>query len=67
MIEMTVSSETLKVMIPVEIRVEAHLRLQEIWRDEFIDRANFVMELSESVKAFIEKVKLDRNNILVYR
>lgn len=67
MIEIVVSSETLKVVIPKEIRSQARLHLGDIWRNEFAGSSHFVMEITEPVKDFVEKVKLDRNNILVYR
>lgn len=67
MIEIVVSSETLKVVIPKENSLEAPLQLGNIWRDEFAGRLNFVVEITEPIKEFLEKIKLGRSNILVYR
>ena len=66
MIEIIVSSETLKIIIPKEMRSEAPLQLRDIWRDEFARSSNPVLELTEPVKDFVEKVKLGRNDILIY-
>lgn len=66
MIEIIVSAETLKIIIPEEMRAEAQRYLRDIWRDEFAGRSNLVVELTEPIKEFIEKVKLSRNQILIY-
>ncbi len=66
MIEIIVSAETLKIIIPEETRAEAQRYLRDIWRDEFAGRSNLIVELTEPIKEFIEKVKLSRNQILIY-
>jgi hypothetical protein len=66
MIEIVVSVETLKIIIPEELKAEAQHHLSNIWRDEFTGRSNLIVELTEPIKAFIEKVKLSRNQILIY-
>lgn len=66
MIEIIVSAETLKIIIPEEMRAEAQRYLRDIWRDEFAGRSNLIVELTEPIKEFIEKVKLSRNQILIY-
>ena len=66
MIEIVVSAETLKIVIPEEMRAEAQHHLSNIWRDEFAGRLNLAVELTEPIKAFIERVKLSRNQILIY-
>jgi len=66
MIEIVVSVETLKIIIPEEMRAEAPHHLGNIWRDEFAGRSHLAVELTEPIKVFIEKVKLNRNPILIY-
>ena len=66
MIEIVVSEETLKIIIPEEMKAEARRHLGNIWRDEFAGRLNLVVELTEPIKAFIENVKLNHKPILIY-
>lgn len=66
MIEIVVSVETLKIIIPEEMRAEAQHHLINIWHNEFAGRSNLIVEFTEPIKAFIEKVKLSRNQILIY-
>ncbi|MCL4301389.1 MAG: hypothetical protein KJ077_37155 [Anaerolineae bacterium] len=66
MIEIVVSAEMLKIIIPEEMKAEARHHLGNIWRDEFAGRSNLAVELTKPIKAFIENVKLSRNPILIY-
>ncbi len=66
MIRLTIFSNWLQVSIPTEKKAQAQLLLKDIWRTEFADKSNLVLELTDdSVKAFVEKVKL-HPYILVY-
>ena len=65
MIKITILSSILRVTIPTNMKSQAPLVLGAIWCDTFTDRLEFNIEMSEPIKAFIEKAKLNPQ-ILVY-
>lgn len=65
MIQITVLPNALRVLIPTEMKSEAPRQLKAIWRDEFDSKSDFILELTDPVKEFVEKAKLNCH-ILVY-
>lgn len=66
MITIDVLSNFLRISVPTEMKSQAPIVLADIWRDEFNNGATFRVELTETVKRFIEKAKLNFS-ILVYQ
>lgn len=62
----TITPATAHVSIPPELKGQAPLLLQDIWRDEFAHQPYFILEMTQAVRNFIEKAKLNPT-ILVYR
>jgi hypothetical protein len=65
MIEIIVSPNELQVSIPKEMKLQAPILLKDIWRSEFDYKLNFILEMTKSVKEFVERAKLSQQ-ILVY-
>ncbi len=61
-----ITPATVHISIPPELRGQARLLLQDIWRDEFTYQPYFILEMTQSVRNFVEKAKLNPT-ILVYR
>lgn len=62
----TITPAAVHISIPPELREQAPLLLQDIWRDEFAYQPYFMLEMTPPVLSFIEKAKLNPT-ILVYR
>lgn len=62
----TITPATVHVSIPPELKGQAPLLLQDIWREEFAHRSHFILEMTQAVKVFVEQAKLNPY-ILVYR
>ncbi|GAB4431276.1 MAG: hypothetical protein Fur0044_28830 [Anaerolineae bacterium] len=62
----TITPATAHVSIPLELKGQAPLLLQDIWRDEFAQQSHLILEMTQAVRNFIEKAKLNPT-ILVYR
>lgn len=61
-----ITPATVHISIPPELKGQARLLLQDIWRDEFAHQTHFILEMTQAVRNFIEKAKLNPT-ILVYR
>lgn len=55
----------LRVPIPGDLQLQAPLLLAPIWRDEFANTSDIIVEMTEPVKQFVETALLNRH-ILVY-
>jgi hypothetical protein len=64
--KITITPATLHISVPAEQKAQAHLLLQEVWRDEFAKKPHIIMELTPAAKSFVERAKL-HPAILVYR
>lgn len=58
MITINVLPTVLRISIPTEMQSQAPILLADIWRDELNTHSAFLVELTESVKQFVEKAKL---------
>jgi hypothetical protein len=66
MIKLTISSNVLSIAIPAEMKSQAPLLLKRIWRHEFGNKSNFILELSEAVQEFVEDAKLSRHVLVCH-
>lgn len=64
--EITITPATVHISIPPELKPHAPHLLGDIWQDEFAHRCQFMVEMTQAVRAFVEKAKLNPT-ILVYR
>lgn len=66
MISLRVFSTWLQISIPAEVKAQAQLLLKDVWRAEFEDKPDIVVELTDDlVKVFVENMKL-HPQVLVY-
>lgn len=66
MISLRVFSTWLQISIPAEVKAQAQLLLKDVWRAEFEDKPDIVMELTDDLaKVFVENMKL-HPQVLVY-
>jgi|GEM_PF-4052696 len=64
--QITITPATAHVSIPPELKGQAPLLLQDIWRDEFAQQSHLILEMTQAVKTFVERAKLNPA-FLVYR
>lgn len=62
----TVTPATVHISIPPELKGQAPLLLEDIWRDEFAHQSDVIVQMTQAVETFVEKAKLNPT-ILVYR
>ncbi len=63
---MKIIGDIVRVTIPAEMLPQAPAILQDIWCDEYTGKSYFFLDLTESVRIFLEDAKLNRH-ILVCR
>lgn len=61
-----VDNTLLQVFVPPTMQAQAPAILNKIWREEFAGRAYFLLEMTDTVEAFVAEARLNRF-ILVYR
>lgn len=60
-----ITGDSIFVSIPTEMQGQAAFLLQDIWREEFANKPYFSVQMTETVRSFVEKARLNRH-ILVY-
>ncbi len=66
MIELTISANLLRVVVPRETKLQAPHLLRDIWHDEFSNHPEFAVELTENARDFVEQARLNSRILVRY-